>query len=292
MNSWRSNIAQSARSGLDWYRQIAELIRHTDLPTLPDILVRSIRDVVGFDHSVVFGYPDRRRPVFLHDGFGSDHKRSAVGPYLDGTYLVDPFYEACMSAVEPGLYRMQDLAPDRFFADVGTHPGYVSPCISEEPGFLSEEIGFFARNEHGTYLVLSLMRPHDAPPFSAAEFAWLSRISPVVLATIAHHWRDVGVLMGASSGPTCLADQVDSAFESFGTPVLTRREQEVSRYILRGHSSDSIAEALGITVATVKIHRRNIYSKLRISSQSELFALFIDRLSSRGRSAVLQSTAA
>lgn len=60
----------------------------------------------------------------------------------------------------------------------------------------------------------------------------------------------------------------------------TVREQAVARLILRGHSTVSIAETLGISQATVKIHRRNLYAKLNISSQSELCSLFIDVLSS------------
>jgi hypothetical protein len=48
--------------------------------------------------------------------------------------------------------------------------------------------------------------------------------------------------------------------------------------VLRGHSSDSISQQLGIAQGTVKIHRKNIYNKLKISSQSELFSLFISSL--------------
>jgi len=280
MTPWKPAATHGLRSGSDWYDEIAEIMRHTDLPSLPAVLVEAIRRAVSFDHGVIFGYPERRRPVFLYDGFSSAQKRSAVAPYLNGTYLVDPFYEACVNAIEPGLYRMSDLAPDQFFTDVGQHPGYVSPCVSDEPGALSEEIGFFARNEHNAYLVLSLMRPHDAPPFSGAEYGWLQRIAPVVLAAMSHHWRELGVIRrdGASSNPALLADHVENVFDSFGAPVLSAREQEIARMILRGHSSESIGQRLGIAVATVKIHRRNIYAKLKISSQSELFALFIDRL--------------
>lgn len=43
-------------------------------------------------------------------------------------------------------------------------------------------------------------------------------------------------------------------------------------------SSDSIAKDLGITVGTVRIHRRNIYAKLQISSQQELFSIFFKKI--------------
>ena len=72
--------------------------------------------------------------------------------------------------------------------------------------------------------------------------------------------------------------QVISAFENFGDGVLTRREREVVRMVLRGHSSNSIGRHFQIATGTVKIHRKNIYAKLGISSQSELFSHFISYL--------------
>jgi DNA-binding CsgD family transcriptional regulator len=45
--------------------------------------------------------------------------------------------------------------------------------------------------------------------------------------------------------------------------------------VLLGHSSESIGVAFGISPRTVKIHRKNIYAKLGIGSQAELFALFM-----------------
>ena len=43
-------------------------------------------------------------------------------------------------------------------------------------------------------------------------------------------------------------------------------------------ASISIATLLNISVGTVKVHRKNIYAKLEISSQSELFSLFLPLL--------------
>ncbi|MGL4490227.1 MAG: helix-turn-helix domain-containing protein, partial [Rhizobiaceae bacterium] len=42
----------------------------------------------------------------------------------------------------------------------------------------------------------------------------------------------------------------------------------------QGHSSESIGLQLGISTGTVKVHRRNIYRKLAITSQTQLFTLF------------------
>ena len=57
---------------------------------------------------------------------------------------------------------------------------------------------------------------------------------------------------------------------------LTTREREVVRFMLLGHSSKSIAHGLDIAVGTVKNHRKSIYRKLAIRSQSALFARFLN----------------
>ncbi len=59
---------------------------------------------------------------------------------------------------------------------------------------------------------------------------------------------------------------------------ITPRETQVVAQVLEGHSSDSIAKDLGISVGTVRIHRRNIYAKLQISSQQELFSIFFKKI--------------
>ncbi len=75
-----------------------------------------------------------------------------------------------------------------------------------------------------------------------------------------------------------LKHRVQSAFEQFGCDVLTEREREVAHMVLRGHSVKSTASQMGISPETVRMHRKNLYLKLEVGSQSELFALFIEWL--------------
>ena len=59
---------------------------------------------------------------------------------------------------------------------------------------------------------------------------------------------------------------------------LTTREAHIVDLVLQGHSSESIAWRLGIAAGTVKVHRRNVYRKLNISSQTELLSIYVDRI--------------
>jgi NarL family two-component system response regulator LiaR len=56
---------------------------------------------------------------------------------------------------------------------------------------------------------------------------------------------------------------------------LTEREMEVLNLVVQGNSNQQIAEALVISIATVKAHISNILSKLQVSSRAEAIAYAI-----------------
>jgi DNA-binding CsgD family transcriptional regulator len=103
----------------------------------------------------------------------------------------------------------------------------------------------------------------------------------VVNAACAKNWHDVASEFGAPGGKakgSGLHKSLELAFQTFGKGVLTPREREVVEFTLKGHSADAVGRILEISPGTVRIHRRNIYSKLQIRSQGELFYDFINTL--------------
>ena len=76
--------------------------------------------------------------------------------------------------------------------------------------------------------------------------------------------------------------KIDLAFNTFGASFLSPREKDVLELMLRGYGTDISAQRLGIALETVRRHRKSIYRKLDVSSQTDLFSLFINSMSCLG----------
>lgn len=234
-------------------------------------LDRLTRLIAPFDMSCAFAYGPGGTARLIHDGYSASVSRTALSRYLKGGFLLDPFYVACTSGVAEGLWRMRDIAPDGFFASDFASSHEVHPCISREAGTLVEEIGFVVPLTRGEGAVYSLMRHRDGLAFNADEFRSLSGLSAVVAACL----RDLPYRHGRQDVPPPAPVDNERAFEQAFGDRLTPAQMVVTRLVLRGHSNLSIATQMGITEGTAKLHRHNIYRRLHISSQSELFQLFI-----------------
>lgn len=53
-------------------------------------------------------------------------------------------------------------------------------------------------------------------------------------------------------------------------PPLTRRERDVAQLVAAGQRNRGIAETLGISEGTVKMHLHNVYGKLGLESRTQL----------------------
>jgi hypothetical protein len=64
---------------------------------------------------VVFAYRGKERPIDLYSTFGEADYRVFVTLYQAGPYLLDPFFHTAGQG-RSGIFRMRELAPDRFFS--------------------------------------------------------------------------------------------------------------------------------------------------------------------------------
>jgi DNA-binding CsgD family transcriptional regulator len=255
-----------------WLEPTGEVIAAIGTESFAERLSSALRNIATFDYTVVFGYHGIARPLDLYDNFPKGKRKIFVEDYQEGPYLLDPFYLASKKPLDPGLSRMRDIAPDRFYQGEYFRSYYVQTG-------LAEEIGYFVDVPGGAVLVVSLMRAEKA--FTVKEVRDLRQYWPVISAACRQHWRDL--TPGFADGGNATSDpkihtSVERAFLRFGEGVLTSREREVVEFTLKGHSAEAVGKILDISPGTVRIHRKNIYSKLNIHSQGELFSGFIKTL--------------
>lgn len=251
----------------EWNTQVARIIDTVETPEFGTALSNTLKSKVEFDYTVVFGYVGTSSPLALFDDFSPERKRLHVDEYLEGPYLLDPFFLASTGDVEPGIWRLSQIAPDRFYQGEYFRNYYAQTGLAEEVGYLIDI-------HDNLSIVVSLMR--RTRKFSKAEMRSLREIWPVVQAACRRHWH--GTSHDASDKVPFMEEKVEHAFRSIGEGILTPREREVVELTLRGHSAEAIGKLLGIAPGTVRIHRKNIYSKLRINSQGELFSEFISAI--------------
>lgn len=260
-----------------WHAALPNVVSEMGNDRFYRSLDEALNGLSSFDLSCIFAYPADGQPQLLYDGLKDVSSREIMRNYLSGTYLFDAVYDACCRQVARGLYRLKALAPDDFFRGHYYNSPEFHPCISMQTGSLAEEIVFIIPS-HNAYLAYSLLRQRQQQPFSDRDFGTLEKTAAMVASLVVKHQEHCDRSDAGPPKSQETSDRVIHAFESFADGTLTLRERLIVKLILKGHSSISTAAVLGITEGTVKNHRKRIYAKLRISSQTELFNLFIHHL--------------
>ncbi|TGP53989.1 LuxR family transcriptional regulator [bacterium M00.F.Ca.ET.230.01.1.1] len=267
-----------AASRSDDYNALAAVIaasRETAGDHFGKAIVSWLRGHVRFDHCVIFGYRGAARPPLLFETFSPAESHIFVALYQEGPYLLDPFHHAAVERKE-GFWRMRELAPDRFYASE-----YYRSYYSQTR--LAEEVGFFVPLAGNDALVLSLMRLRATGPFGTADARLLRDMAPAVIGFCKQRWPALPTdetAVRPSDETVAMPNELDRA-HIWKSLSLTSREKQVVDLVLQGHSTESIARALRIVPGTVKVHRRNIYRKLKIKSQAGLFARFVEIIDAR-----------
>ena len=277
MKSRSSRTKNNSAGSPVWVAHLSQCVDSLGDECFPLSLVDALKSLTDIDNLVVFAYYQSEKPLCLFHTFSTENRVIFVDDYLKGPYLLDPFFKACGRQINPGLYRLRDIAPDRFYQSEYYRSYYVRTG-------LSEEICFTFYLQRNVAFVISLMRSGESSRFSAREFRLLKGVAPIIISLAQRHWQNVpekfntGTIGDRSDGEQSLIeDTVSTLFSKRITP----RETQVVAQVLEGHSSDSIAKNLAISVGTVRIHRRNIYAKLQISSQQELFSMFFKKITAK-----------
>ncbi|MEB8385773.1 LuxR C-terminal-related transcriptional regulator [Rhodobacteraceae bacterium KMM 6894] len=259
---------------------LAVAVAHLGEDGFPRAIDEAIRALVPFDNSMVFAYAPGNPPIGVYTDLPTEAETAIViDKYILGPYLLDPLYDEVQRGRKGGLAKLSAIAPDEFRKTEYYERHYLRTRITDE-------IGFFMGLPNDVTAVLSITRRNGSAGFTPDDYARLSDAADLITALGKRHWADLYLrfadadLAAGARGAAPLGP-VEEMLRSLQRDTLSDRQAEVIGYLLKGHSNTSISLHLGISAETVKVHRRNAYANLGISSQAELFSIFIDHLSSR-----------
>lgn len=253
----------------DWNTAVAAIITAADDQTAADALIEAIGSIVDHEGTCLIAFHKDASPEVLHHTIEPAGAQHYIDRYLAGPYLLDPLYQLAMREDKPTLCRFRDELPDRFRSS----EYYRQYC---DRTHLLDEMDFLSDVSRKTTLALVIGRRKRR--FSKSELTRLRRMEPVIQAAIGKIWSSLPSRTNAAEKDAGIHKRLTRCFDNFGQGVLTERERQISQLLLRGHSSKSIARILEIAPGTVMVHKRNLFSKLGITSQYELFSIFIDDL--------------
>ncbi|MFK8328777.1 response regulator transcription factor [Pseudomonas sp. BJa5] len=247
------------------HQGLAKVVEQLGRPGFWQQTLVLLNQMLPFDNGlVIFTEYDQPPRVLAEFDRGFSSAPSPMPLYLSGLYLLDPFIQAMGEGLADGVYRMEEVAPDEF-RQSDYFQNYFRSAIGED------ELQLILNLAPGQMLAISL---GASQRFETTHLGQMSLYAPWLMALVRQHWR----LQHPAQDEQAQVTPVERALEHFGSDTLSARELEIARLVLRGNSSKAIAKRLAISQETVKVHRRNLYAKLGVSSQSELFSLFLQRL--------------
>lgn len=253
----------------EWLAAMARLVGSDDADSAAAALADAIDVAVEHEGTCLMVFHRDAPPEVIHHTLDPAGRRHYVDRYVAGPYLLDPLYLLAVSDHKPGVCRFRDESPDRFRSS----EYYRHYC---ERTHLRDEMDFLVDVSANSTLALVVGR--RTRRFTKAELDRLRRIEPLVHAAMRSIWQRSSASTRRQEPGGSVHQRLTRCFENFGEGLLTERERQITQLLLRGHSTKSVARELGIAPGTVMVHKRNLFAKLDITSQYELFSLFIDAL--------------
>ncbi len=243
------------------------VLKETFIPAVVDMF----KALLPVDNVAILAYPHKDLPRVEYNEPPMGHRESTIDTFRNGAFLLDPYYLAATKQGKEGFFQLNELAPPGFLDGEYNRIYYKATGLIDECGYLIK----LGENTNA-FINISLGRIKIPETFNQEELANLAAITPVISNLASQHWQSDA----EPAQQLDLRSQLETALESFGSSLLTERERQMVKMILHGHSNKAISERLKISVETVKLHRKNAYSKLDIGTLGELFHLFLGSLMS------------
>jgi len=247
---------------------LCQLWRLLGTEAFPEAVMDVLDAVCPTDSCGILIYNRYRKPLSLLHRFNPVERKVPADIYSTGPYALDPQYLLFLSGCDTGAYWLRDVAPDDFYSSEYYQTFYSKTGVADS-------IDVLWRIDQDSALVFFMQRNIRSSEFHPADLTALNLVLPMLSEALTRHYQ-LHQPVPQQGNDDKTHQQVESTLNYFASSLLTKRERDVLVYMLRGYSSALTAEKLNTSDGTVKIHRKNIYRKLDIGSQAELFSLFIN----------------
>ena len=234
-------------------------------------LLRLVGSQVPLAQCTIFSYEGQGQPRIVAVG---DRARTQALPRISQDYVAR-FYpldgsvrvmQAELAAAQRASAAHPRIVLHRQRGEDITHREYRAICY-EQPR-VAERLAILALYDGARWLSVNFYRGLEHGPFDAAAIAVIEAFAPLVVQAVRLHstgqavHHDLAELMLARLLRRC--------------PLLTKRDLDVVRGLLSGHTTEAIADRLGLTVASAQTYLKRVYRKLGISGQRELLGLLME----------------
>ena len=260
-----------------WNRDLSRAIGALGTDQFFPALVAAINGQVKIDYPQFWLYHNELPPRVLYHDIPEEAVASQIDSYLEGPFREDPFFQTSMDRPRSKIYRLSRITAGKlqqsdYYLDYYSDTGTVDEAI------------YLSKLQGGNVINFSMMRLPKNGVVSEEEYERLYILAEPVSELLKSHsvHGDFSTTYLIQPG---IDHQIDLAFQTFGSSLLSPREKDVLELMLRGYGTNVSAERLGIALETVRRHRKGIYRKLDVSSQTDLFSLFINSMSCLGEAA-------
>ena len=230
-----------------------------------------LRRLCAFENFIVYLFDGASAPQLLGSNLPEDNLRKQMEDFVNGLFLLDPFVRASQQGVS-GLLRLRDIMPDDFLESEFFKHHYTYTNLLDEVRYVVPVGG-----ERAVHVFVE--REISGEAFSNHELGLLKALEPMMRVFVQRRMRWLESIARGLERPLAAID-LRARIKAMAPGKLTNRECEIVELILRGHAAKSIGQTLGIEEGTVINHKRNIYAKLGIHSQAQLFNLFLQSIAS------------
>ncbi|KRB49490.1 MAG: helix-turn-helix transcriptional regulator [Pseudomonadota bacterium] len=253
------------------FARAAHLVLDVGKPTFAAAFSTYLRQSANIQDYMIVAYP--RSP---NQAPGCLLSASPAAPqlahlYREAFYKLDPNRSIIFNDLdEDEVCTLPALGDEHY------DPSYRE-AIFQSNGIIDKFATAFWRNDICYYV--NYYRMNGQSSFSISDRDELSEVGNLLSKIVARHFESFDTGRRSPGSPMSHESLCRMVQELSSASPLTTREAQVCALILMGCSSEAIALRLDIAVNSVLTYRRRAYERLSITSQNELFAKVLTRLS-------------